>query len=557
MPRTTARSELVLILAPSANDGQLAADVLIAADLEAHHCRDIDELIGRARYDCGAILISEEALDRLSVKLIQKMLEHQEPWSDIPVLLLTNIDVVRATEIFSKTGNISLLERPFSRVTLIRSVEAALRARRKQYQVRELMEELRNAKVDAEQARDEAEKATSAKSQFLANMSHEIRTPIGAISGFVDLIKTSKPGTVESAKYMGIVERNSQHLLRLIDDILDLSKVEAGKMVIEKVKFRLDDFLADFFTNMNLKASEKGLQLSIKHLTSIPQAVTSDPGRLRQILSNIVGNAIKFTEKGHVKVAVSYTGSELRFLVEDSGIGVSKEQADRLFKPFAQADETMTRRFGGTGLGLILSRRLVETLGGTLELKYSHPGEGSAFEFTLNAPTVSLSEDEVTSDVVHKAFESLVASNVLAGVKILLVEDSVDNQVLIGIYLRETGAHIDIQANGLDATRAALTSDYDIILMDVQMPVMDGHAATQKLRMLGYANPIVALTAHAMKEEKEKCLRSGFTDYLTKPIRRDVLISTIQRHCSMSLGKIGMRSSSEVDKVLRKSPVSH
>ncbi len=529
--RKQGRSERVLILTPSANDGQTAVDVLSQVGIDAHACSSMEELCTNVDFGCGALLISEEALDKQSMIRIQSVLEIQEAWSDIPMLLLTSVDLVRAAEIFSKTGNISLLERPFSRLTLIRSIEVALRARRRQYQVRDLMEELRAAKEDAELAKVEAETATMAKSQFLANMSHEIRTPIGAISGFVELIKNAELGSPDSVKYMGIVERNSKHLLRLIDDILDLSKVEAGKMVIESIAFRLDEFLADFFANMNFRANEKGLRFSISYQTKLPQQVECDPMRLRQILSNVVGNAIKFTEKGAVDVVVSYEQPQLIFSVFDSGIGLSTTQADRLFQPFAQADETTTRRFGGTGLGLILSRRLAEALGGTLELKHSAPGKGSTFEIKLNAPAIS---EEVL--VPHEKFvqkaPTVYRRNSLAELKILLVEDSVDNQVLIGIYLRETGAVIDVRDNGRVGVEAALRGDYDVVLMDVQMPVMDGHEATQKLRSLGYIKPIIALTAHAMKEEKAKCFQSGFTDYITKPVHRDLLVETIERHCS-------------------------
>jgi len=515
----------VLILAPTSNDGPLAASVLQSVHISASVCFDVSELCKKIRNGCGVVVISEEALTSHAIESLQSALDHQETWSDLPIILLTRADVVSATALFTKSGNISLLERPFSQLTLIRSCEVALRARSKQYEVRDLLFELQKSKEDAE-------RASLAKSQFLANMSHEIRTPIGAIIGFIDLIKMSKEGEFNFSEYMRIIDRNSQHLLRLIDDILDLSKVEAGKMPIEHITFNLCEFLAELISNFNFRASEKGLHFNTIVETTFPRHIISDPVRLRQILSNIIGNAIKFTQQGTIEVKAKFNSPYLEFLVKDSGIGLAENQVQRLFQPFVQADSSTTRKFGGTGLGLILSRRLAEALGGSLELDSTSVEQGSTFAIKIKVDVPEGIEMVGQNDVIMPplAKNKICNDQLLQGLKVLVVDDSQDNQMLISLYLQNSGAQVELKSNGADGVDAALNSNYDLILMDVQMPIMDGHEATQTLRNREYLKPIIALTAHAMKEEKVKCLTSGFTDYLTKPIQPDNLVDVLSRY---------------------------
>lgn len=521
--------ETVLVLAPTLNDSVVACGVLREAGRQACACANLDELCEKLNDDFGAVLIAEEAIEMGDISKFQDYLAMQKPWSDIPIILMTNNDVIRVTELFSKNGNISLLERPFSKLTLIRSVEVALRARRKQYEVRQLLMALNNSK-------EAAERANISKTQFLANMSHEIRTPIGAILGFTDLMKNLTNTPEENSKYMVIVERNSQQLLSLIDDILDLSKVEAGKMSIENIDFSLTEMLSDFTSIMNFKASEKGVNFGFQLETAIPESICSDPVRIRQILNNIVGNALKFTDKGSVSLAVSYINSTLKFVVKDTGLGISKEQEARLFQPFSQADTSTTRKFGGTGLGLILSRKISENLGGRLDLIESTEGVGSTFVIEFEVPVTNgtkfVSKEAFTNFGAKPEFHQ--TSHVLYGLNILLVEDSPDNQMLITTYLRKEGAQVTAANNGIEGVEMALTNKYDLLLMDIQMPFLDGHEATQKLRQLNFKKPIIALTAHAMKEEQERCYASGFNEFLKKPIQRNLLIDTLSRYASSS-----------------------
>lgn len=380
-------------------------------------------------------------------------------------------------------------------------------------------------------AREAADNANSAKSAFLANMSHEIRSPLGAIMGFVGLLKDEQISLDETQEYLGVIERNSHQLLRIIDDILDLSKVEAGKMLIEQIDFSLLEVLADFSSLMGFRARENGIDFSLRAETALPDPVNSDPTRVRQILTNIVGNAIKFTKKGLVELIVSYESNKLRFVVRDSGVGISIEESGRLFQAFGQADVSTTRKFGGTGLGLVLTKRLSQALGGDFWLESSEVGVGSVFiaEIQIDTPA----ESRFIQSSRFKFSTQPVASrqldnSLLNGKSILVVEDSPDNQMLLRVLLTRYGAKVEIAEDGLLGVEKAMTGNFDVILMDVQMPRMDGYEAVTFLRSKNYTKPIVALTAHAMIEERDKCLSVGYSDFLSKPIDRSKLLDLLK-----------------------------
>ena len=386
------------------------------------------------------------------------------------------------------------------------------------------------------ESKEIAEKASMAKTQFLANMSHEIRTPIGAIMGFTDMLKSASE--TERLSYMTVIERNSQNLLRLIDDILDLSKVEAGKVALEIRQFSFPDFLYDLKATMTLLAEEKGIIFTLKIGGLVPSHISTDQLRLRQILTNLIGNAIKFTEHGSVKLDMQFDKPRLIFTVTDTGVGIEEESQEKLFHAFSQADVSMTRRFGGTGLGLVLSKRLSHALGGDVLLKRSALNFGSIFEATI-LPMIEPNTGMVNSESFHLQSGFLTSSKetkaVLKSLKVLIVDDAIDNRTLVSLYLRNTGASVTMASDGEEAVEVALADRPDVILMDIQMPKMDGRSATRKLRSLGFSKPIVALTAHAMREERDRCFEAGCSDYLTKPIQKDVLIATLKRFVDKTL----------------------
>jgi PAS domain S-box-containing protein len=382
-----------------------------------------------------------------------------------------------------------------------------------------------HAQRDLESAKIAAEEASLAKSQFLANMSHEIRTPLGVILGFSDLALESIDQPDEVKEFLQTIRRNAGELSNLIGDILDLSKVEANKLEIEQIEFELEPLLTEVTASLSAAAAEKDLRFTVHRQEPLPVRITSDPTRLRQILMNLLGNAIKFTPRGHVELAVFAQEGHPHFLsfrVSDSGIGVSNEQQVRLFKPFSQADNSMTRKFGGTGLGLMLSKQLAQALGGDLVLISSELGVGSVFEARIAVGNLSMAK-------VSTAVPGHVSADAidLRSLNVLLVEDVEENQWLVEAYLKPTGLKLTIAENGARALECVSASEFDIVLMDIQMPVMDGYKATSLLRAGGFGKPIIALTAHAIEQEREKALALGFTAYLTKPLSRDALLKTL------------------------------
>jgi len=385
-----------------------------------------------------------------------------------------------------------------------------------------------------------AESATRAKSDFLANMSHEIRTPMTAILGYADLILEENFGRATQG-HIEVIKRNGEHLLGLINDILDLSKIEAGKMQIEPIRCSPCELLAEVALLMRVRADAKGLKLETEVVGPLPETVLTDPLRLRQVLVNLVGNAIKFTNRGEVRVAAHLGGHggspRLHFDVTDTGIGMNPSQIERLFKPFSQVDNSLTRKFSGTGLGLCISKRLTEALGGDIVV-HSEPGKGSAFSVIIDPGPLDgirmLQGSPGAASQPQSIAATAAAEKVVLGGRILLAEDGPDNQRLISFVLRKAGIEVTVVENGwlaVEQASAALEhgQPFDIILMDIQMPVMDGYTATRQLREQGYTGAILALTAHAMEGDGDKCRVVGCDDYATKPIDRQKFLATVAR----------------------------
>ena len=406
------------------------------------------------------------------------------------------------------------------------------------------------AKAAAEAARAAAESANQAKSQFLANMSHEIRTPMAAMLGHADLLLDPDRPAGDRVDSINTIRRSGQHLLMVLNDILDLSKIEAGKMSVERVDCDPCRVLGEVASLMRPRARERGLAFDVRFELPLPRTIESDPTRLRQVLINLVGNAVKFTKVGGVTVVVRLDDAPgndplLLFEVNDTGVGMTPEQMGRIFQPFAQADGSTTRQFGGTGLGLTISRRLARLMGGEIEAD-SQPGFGS--RFTLSIQTGPLEGRPMVTDPAEATRSGNPAPDapsatapvpeVLDG-NILLAEDGRENQVVVAAYLRKAGATVVLANDGREAVeiatlQAATPRPFDLILMDMQMPHLDGYGATALLRAEGIDVPIIALTAHAMTEDRDRCLFCGCTDYLAKPVNRTDLLATVARHLAAS-----------------------
>lgn len=373
-----------------------------------------------------------------------------------------------------------------------------------------------------------AEAANETKSRFLANMSHEIRTPLGVILGFSELLVSPKSSGEEKVEAIASIRRNGEHLSKIIDEILDLSKVEAGKLIIERTEFAIAEMLENTRAFMSLSAKEKGLDLQFAIQGKVPARVVSSPSRIHQILVNIIGNAIKFTATGNILVTMSFEAPMIRIAVKDSGPGLTASQIQNLFQPFTQADTSMTRKYGGTGLGLALSRRLARALGGEISVDESKPGEGCTFLFTFEVGEVTdspmIETFEMAKTQPKKAAPKLPN---LQGIKVLLVEDSIDNQIVVSRFLKMEGAQVELANNGLEGVEKAIHGDHNLVLMDIQMPELDGYGAISQLRSQGFKKPIIALTAHGMVEDRNRCLEIGSNDHLTKPVNRMELISRV------------------------------
>ena len=391
---------------------------------------------------------------------------------------------------------------------------------------------------DRDEARRAAQEASRLKSEFLAHTSHEIRTPMTALVGYTELLGDPDLSPAERAEGLATVRRNGEHLMTIVNDILDLSKIESGRMTIERMACSPFALVAEVTAVLRPRAAHDGLDVEVGYRSPLPETIETDPTRLRQILLNLVGNAIKFTPRGSVRLEVGpVEDTRLCFEVIDTGIGLDAEQQARLFTAFSQADASTTRRFGGTGLGLAISKRLAGMLGGDLRVR-SVPGEGSTFTLTIDVGSLAgvrlLDRPPEVRAAAERPEPSADERQALRG-RILLAEDGLDARRLLARHLRAAGAEVETAENGLVACEFALRAaeagaPYDLILMDMQMPELDGYAAAARLRAAGYRGPIVALTAHAMEDERARCLGAGCDGFATKPILRRTLIEVARAY---------------------------
>ena len=382
-------------------------------------------------------------------------------------------------------------------------------------------------------AHEKAVKANQAKSIFLANMSHEIRTPLTAIIGYSDAVLGSDQTKEERLASINTINSCSKHVLNVINEILDLSKIEADKLDVEKMMVSPIKILTEASSLMSMQANDKNLAFKVNLTSPVPAAIVTDPTRLKQILLNLFGNAVKFTTKGHVTIEVSCERDQqqMTFRVIDSGIGMTEEQCSKIFNAFEQADTSTARKFGGTGLGLSLSKKLVQLLGGDLSVS-SEPGKGSTFTFTISTDRLDrvefIDKFDSVEPVVHNT-PIPIPTNIISG-HILLAEDTEANQQLLSMYVKKMGAQITVVENGEEVIDAAFSSDFDLILMDMQMPVMNGLDATIMLRENNYQKPIVALTANVSVDDRRNFLAAGCNDFLAKPIDRQQFVEVLAKH---------------------------
>ena len=438
-----------------------------------------------------------------------------------PVILLTGMHQVEVDRQALRAGAVDyLVKSKLSAEQLARAIRYALARREVE---RERVERLK------------AESENRLKSEFLAHLSHELRTPLSAILGFTELL-LNKNNDAESSAHLRIVHRNGKHLLGLLNDILDLSKIEAGKLELEKQPVALSAFLTDIYFLMQGAAADKNLQLYIEAPSPLPVTIYTDSMRLRQILLNLMGNAIKFTREGYVLLRIDWIDEDdkkkLRFCVKDTGIGICDETLSVVFEPFVQSKNAQVHPRAGTGLGLTISKQLVERLGGYIRVT-SEVGVGSEFSFTVELDEFACAQTEMLRLNFDTALESSVKIPRFTG-RVLVADDLRDIRTLIGHFVDLTGAEVVYASDGAEAVRIVnaesfLGKPFDLVLMDIHMPVMDGHQAAQQLRYEGYTLPLVALTAAHMKGDMDRCFESGFTAYLGKPLDQARLYNCLAR----------------------------
>ncbi|MDI1227605.1 MAG: ATP-binding protein [bacterium] len=511
----------VLVLAPTARDAQITARILRDAGVDCHTCLHISEVCAEIDRGAGVAIITEESLFADDKNMLGQMILRQPQWSDFPFLLLTparepSEEARRKMDILQ---HMTLIRRPVQVVELLSAIRSALRDRVRQYQVRDhLLERDRQAEALVHE-RDRAEAANTAKSEFLANMSHEIRTPMNAIYGLSQILGASKPLTAKQEQYINTLQTSANSLLALINDLLDISKIEASSVELERIPFNLAQLVNDVSSIISVQAKLKQLRVVIEGNLDYSSVYVGDPTRLRQVLTNLCSNAVKFTHKGSITIVIDEDGIDARGMrrvmlaVRDTGIGVTKEQIDTIFQKFVQADNSITRKYGGSGLGLAISKRLIEIMGGSITVD-SVPGSGSTFTVTLPLQPGS------PEDSRHAPLALTTRKNAApARGRVLLVEDNFPNVLVAGTFLEEFGYSFDVASNGHHALEQLQSQYYDAVLMDVQMPKMNGWDTTRAIRELELRDslPVIGMTAHALSGDRERCMDAGMDDYICKP----------------------------------------
>lgn len=515
----------ILLVDVSPQNIQALCEILVNKDVEIHSFTRLEDAVAILSNNDFGLAILDMQLPGIGDEERTKMIRSKQK-SHLPIIFVTDQQNNDSTILQGyENGAIDLLFRPLNPYIVRSKVRVFVELHQQRQQMQLNLKEVERLRVSAEAA-------TLAKSQFLANMSHEIRTPLAAVMGFADLIAKGSVSPEEIDECANSIQRNGTLLMRLIDDILDLSKIEANRLEMEMKSNSLSEVLDDIELSLSLKAREKSIQLYFNKSTVGKQNYFFDPIRMKQILLNIIGNAIKFSSKGEVlvstQIGLAKNGFDrITFTVKNEGVGFSEEQASRLFQPFGQADASIKREYGGSGLGLVISRQLARAMGGDIVVVHSAVNVGTEIEVS-----VVLERSQASTSVVQPAGPLLKKGNKVAlrHKRILIVDDARDNLVLLEMFLRGSEAVLTLASNGLEACELCKAQTFDMILMDIQMPKMDGHEATRVIRSMDQKMPIIALTAHGTKNEHEKSRLAGFNESITKPFSQDNLLQVISTY---------------------------
>ena len=538
------QAERILILAPTGRDGTMTANFFKEAGLSSEICHNIPELCRKISETVGLIFLTGEALTTETMPDLVSALAAQPAWSDIPLIVLTsgggetpaNIETLQS---LNEAGNVTLIERPVRLMTLMSSVSSALRARRRQYDIRDYIIEEKRTAAELEKlfeseraARSQAESASRLKDEFLATVSHELRTPLNAMLGWTSLLRAGKVDSQNVPRALEVIERNARSQAKIIEDLLDVSRIITGKLKLEVQSVNVAALIKSVIESVTPAAEANDISVRQQILTE-KSSIIGDAARLQQILWNLLTNSIKFTPRGgSVEVKLERENLNLAVSVSDTGKGIETEFLPHVFDRFRQADGTTTRHFGGLGLGLAIVRHLVELHGGTVQA--SSAGVGAGATFIIKLPQAQLSEEPL-KPVINASIRSELAGNKaqgnLQGLKILVVDDEIGTLEMLKVFLETSGAFVTAANSVSEALNNLKTNIPDLIISDIGMPGRDGYEFIESVRQMPPENggnvPAVALTAYALKEDMQKALRSGFQRHLTKPVEIDSLVSII------------------------------
>ncbi len=519
MPLPT--SHTVLVIDAISADLERLHSILQEADYTVISSNNPEEALNLIRTRSPDIILLAVILPGMDGFALCRKLRLNEKLSDIPLIFVSSRSSQEDILEGFKAGGNDYIVKPFRQQELLARVQSHLH-------LHDML--LRNKRL-TERSKD----SSSSKSEFLATMSHEIRTPLNSIIGMAEVLAETEL-TSEQRNFVRIFRSAGESLLEIINDILDLSKIEAGQTEFETVDFHLPSLLNSVTSILSVRAAEQNTLVTTTIHPDVPDGLRGDPTRLRQILINLVGNGLKFTENGTVDVSVSReSGNTLLFAVKDTGIGIPREKQEIIFESFTQADSLTTRKYGGTGLGLTICQKLTKIMGGRIWLE-SLPGKGSTFFFTYGF-TPALSDPRPCKNQLAPP----PSCEILQPARILLVDDNEDNRNLLHLYLRNTPYSLKTSKDGAEAVKMFKQDIFDCVIMDIEMPILDGYEATRQLRQWEEeqhlkAVPIIALTAHAFVRFRKKCVEAGCSDYLTKPIRRNTLLQTLSTHLNPEQG---------------------